>query len=146
MSFSACEALDYSSLPFCIEGSDETTVGVIERLARQVSSHVYRLSAEQRRHAHLTAVIANNFGNALLAEVQRLSAQWDIPFEMLQPIILQTAQCVGHGDLWQRQTGPAARGDEGTLKRQRELLAEEPELKVLYDTFSHLIAQQTAKR
>lgn len=144
ISFSTNQTLDYAALPFCVEGSDDVAVDAIERLAQQVSPHVYRLSARQRRHAHLMAVMANNFGNALLAEVQRLSSQWDIPFELLQPIILQTAQCVGQGDLWQRQTGPAARCDEGTMQRHRALLEQEPALLELYDLFSRLIAEKRA--
>ena len=144
MSFVRQEPMDYSTLPYCIEGSDMDTTDAIEQLVRQVGDHVYRLDTRQRRHAHLSAVIANNFGNALLAEVQQLSAQWDIPFEVLQPIILQTAQRAGSGNLWQQQTGPAARHDQSTLDTHRTMLQEQPEMLELYNLFTKLIASKTA--
>ena len=146
MSFVRQEPMDYAALPYCIEGSDTATTDAIEQLVRQVGGHIYRLDTQQRRHAHLSAVIANNFGNALLAEVQQLSAQWGIPFEVLQPIILQTAQRAGSGNLWQQQTGPAARHDQSTIDTHRTMLQGQPEMLELYDMFTQLIAGKTATR
>ena len=144
ISFVRQEKLDYALLPYCIEGSDEATTAALDQLVGAVGKHLYHLDTEQRRRAHLSAVIASNFGNALLAEVQQMTTQWDIPFELLQPIILQTARRAGSGDLWQRQTGPAARRDNSTLDTHRTMLQEQPEMRELYDLFTRLIMQNTA--
>ncbi len=141
ISFVRQEAMDYATLPYCIEGSDAATTAALEQLVGAVGTHIYQLDTAQRRHAHLSAVIANNFGNALLAEVQRLTTQWNIPFELLQPIIMQTALRAGTGDLWQRQTGPAARHDHSTLDTHRAMLQGQPEMLELYDLFTRLIMQ-----
>lgn len=143
MSFVRQETMNYAAIPFCVEGSDEATAASVEALARRVSPLVYRLDARQRCWAHLAAVLANNFGNALFAEVQRLSRLHHFPYELLQPIILQTAQRSGRDNLWTCQTGPAIRRDRATLQAHRNLLSGDVQLLELYDFFTRLIAERT---
>lgn len=143
ISFTRDEKLDYTLLPYCIEGSDETTTIAIEQIVKHIGTNIYRVGTAQRRYVHLSAAIANNFGNALLAEVQHLAIKWNIPFEILQPIILQTAKKAGSRNLWQQQTGPAVRRDTSTLDAHRTMLQDQPELLELYNAFTRLIMQKT---
>lgn len=146
--------MDYSSLPFCIEGATPAVEEEIAALARLVSPHVYSTTLEQRQWLHLAAVFSSNFTCALYAVAQRLCQEQGVPFETLYPLILATAQKARQGDLRYQLTGPAARGDQRTLDIHRRLLAgdrgnspvvesqESPtDLLSLYDRLTALIQQ-----
>jgi hypothetical protein len=44
------------------------------------------------------------------------------------------------------QTGPARRGDYNTMKKHLEILREDPQWKLLYQTMSDIILQQNEHR
>ncbi|MBR1766007.1 MAG: DUF2520 domain-containing protein [Bacteroidales bacterium] len=132
-------AMDYSRLPLCIEGSDTDTEATIESLFSSVTPHIHRLNFEQRRWAHLSAVLVNNFGNALNALAQDLSTAHGIDFAMLRTLADTTVRKMDFGPLWPQQTGPARRNDTKTLAAQRRLLADNPQLLQLYDLMTDII-------
>ena len=134
-------AMDYRSLPLCVEGSSERVAEEIETLMRSFSDKVYRLGFEQRRWAHLAAVMVSNFGNAINAQAQRIMETHGLDFAMLRPLAEQTLRKWDYGDLRAQQTGPAVRRDEKTIGAQRRLLRDQPELLKLYDTLTELIQQ-----
>ncbi len=133
--------MDYTQLPFCVEGNDNHSTQTITHLAQSVSSNVYSLNSVQREWAHLAAVMVNNFGNALNASAQQLMSKHEIPFELLLPIIDETARKAHLGDLQQQQTGPAIRHDQKTLEAHRKQLEAEPQLLELYNLMTRLIQQ-----
>lgn len=158
--------MDYAALPFCIEGSSPQVEQKIEDLARSVSPHVYHLTSEQRQYLHLAAVMTNNFGNALNAMAQDLLRPQGVPFEILQAIIRTTAyKAIEAGEkdaalsnnsegsdntedsawqnsLWRQQTGPAARKDEKTIMRHRQMLLNDNDALELYEMMTHLIQER----
>lgn len=142
-SFIKGATMDYASLPICIEGNDAGTEEAISTWVGSISTHIHRLNGEQRQWAHLGAVMANNFGNALNATAETLLKEHRIPFEILHPIIELTYRKALKGNLWEQQTGPAVRDDERTLKAHRNLLQDEPKLKELYDLMTEIIQDGT---
>jgi hypothetical protein len=60
-------------------------------------------------------------------------------FEMLRPLILETAQKVQTHLPAEVQTGPAIRNDENTMAAHLEMLNNEPDLKVIYSLISQEI-------
>ena len=132
-------ALDYSRLPLCIEGSDPDVEANIEALFSTISNHIYHLDFEQRRWAHLAAVMVNNFGNAINALAQDLSGKHGIDFSMLRPLAEMTVKKMDYGPLWAQQTGPARRHDQKTIDAQRRLLANDPKMLQLYDMMTEII-------
>lgn len=135
-------ALEYSSLPFCIEGCDPQTEQDIELLVSQVSTHIYHTNREQRQCLHLSAVFVNNFTNALFGVAQDICQQHNIPFETLYTLIDTTAQRVKWGDVRFQMTGPAIRHDQKTLDAHRRLLEGSPEYLDLYDSLTKLIQEK----
>lgn len=133
--------MDYTQLPFCVEGNDNHSTQSIMNLAQSVSPNVYSLNSVQRKWAHLSAVMVNNFGNALNASAQQLMSKHEIPFELLLPIIDETARKAHLGNLRQQQTGPAIRHDKKTLDAHRKQLETEPQLLELYNLMTRLIQQ-----
>ena len=135
-------AMDYSRLPLCIEGSSPAVEHDIEALFAPVSNHIHRLDFEQRRWAHLAAVMVNNFGNAINALAQETLEQHGIDFSILRPLAEGTVRKMDYGPLWPQQTGPARRHDQKTLDAQRRLLADNPKLLQLYDLLTEIIQEK----
>lgn len=136
-------AMDYSTLPFCIEGSSAEVEERIRQILTPVSQHIFSVDTEQRKWLHLAAVITNNFGNAINALAQDIVQGHNIPFEILHPLIEMTAEKLKHGGLWQQQTGPARRQDQKTIDNQRSLLADNPQMLKLYDLMTEIIQGKT---
>ena len=112
-----------------------------------VSTRLFHVDTKQRQWLHLAAVMTNNFGNAVNALAQDILTAHDIPFEILHPLISMTADKIKlGGPLWQHQTGPARRQDQKTIDNQRRLIANDEKLLQLYDLFTELIQDHTAKK
>jgi len=130
--FSKNKEIDFSTVPLCIEGTDEEITLQLVQLAQTISNRVYRVDSGQRKILHLAAVFACNFPNYLYGVAQQLLAQHKMNFEMLRPLILETAQKVQDHVPAEVQTGPAARNDESTMAAHLQMLADEPALKTIY--------------
>ena len=132
-------AMDYRHLPICIEGCNDAVTEEIEELVSSFSDCVYRLDYDQRRWAHLAAVMVSNFGNAINAVAQGIMQEQGLDFEMLRPLAEQTLRKWDYGDLRAQQTGPAARRDTKTINAQRRLLLDKPQLLELYNIMTDII-------
>jgi predicted short-subunit dehydrogenase-like oxidoreductase (DUF2520 family) len=130
---------DFLTVPLCIEGANEAITRNLEQLAQTVSNNVYRVNSAQRKILHLAAVFACNFPNYLYGIAQQLLAKNAIDFELLRPLILETAQKVQDHLPAEVQTGPAIRNDEHTMAAHLQMLAEEPSLKAIYQLLSQEI-------
>jgi predicted short-subunit dehydrogenase-like oxidoreductase (DUF2520 family) len=145
--FSKTKEVDFRQVPLCIEGSDETVTKQLEELARTISNNVYRVSSAQRKILHLAAVFACNFPNYLYDVARQLLEKHEMGFDLLKPLILETAQKVQTNLPADVQTGPAVRGDDATMSAHLQLLADEPQLKMLYELLSQgIITNKKAER
>jgi predicted short-subunit dehydrogenase-like oxidoreductase (DUF2520 family) len=94
----------------------------LEELARSISNNVYRVSSAQRKVLHLAAVFACNFTNHLYSGKGSLLKEQNMNFDMLRPLILETADKIkGHSPA-NVQTGPAVRKDEQTMQAHLQML------------------------
>jgi predicted short-subunit dehydrogenase-like oxidoreductase (DUF2520 family) len=137
--FSKIKEVAFNQVPLCIEGSDEQVTDLIEQLARTISRNVYRVDSAQRKILHLAAVFACNFPNALYAIAQGLLAEHQLDFNLLRPLIMETAQKVQESFPADVQTGPAVRGDEKTMNDHMQLLNNQPVLQQVYQLLSQRI-------
>jgi len=134
--FSKTRELNFNTVPLCIEGADDKITSTLNELAYTVSQNVYRVNSEQRKVLHLAAIFANNFPNYLYHVSQQLLAEKQLPFDLLRPLILETAEKVqGHLPA-DAQTGPAVRNDEKTMASHLEQLRENPDLQEIYKLLS----------
>jgi predicted short-subunit dehydrogenase-like oxidoreductase (DUF2520 family) len=141
-SFTNHQTQNLSQVPLCIEANDERSLRKIEDLARAISSQVHELNSEKRRWVHLTAVLVNNFPNALYALAENLLSSQQIPFEWLHPIIQQTTQRLSLASPILMQTGPAVRNDSETLATHQEMLAQNAQALEIYQILTQLIINQ----
>jgi predicted short-subunit dehydrogenase-like oxidoreductase (DUF2520 family) len=131
--FSHNRRIDFRKVPVCIEGNSRTAEQALTLLAGKLAQNVYSLSSDKRRLLHLGAVFASNFTNFLYAMTEEFLLAHEIPFNLLEPLILQTSRNVMHGNLMQYQTGPAMRGDAKVLEKHREMLSSHPDYLEIYD-------------
>jgi predicted short-subunit dehydrogenase-like oxidoreductase (DUF2520 family) len=137
--FSKTKEVNFKTVPLCIEGADEHITGLLEQLAQTVSNIVYRVDSEKRKILHLAAVFACNFPNYLYFAAGQLLQQHGLDFNLLRPLILETAEKVQEHLPAGVQTGPAIRKDEKTMEAHLQLLTVNPELQHLYAMLSQLI-------
>ena len=137
--FSKQREVDFSIIPCFIEANDEFAQKQIEGLAGQISHRVYQLSSEDRKYLHLSAVFACNFANHCYAASQELLQQHGIPFDVMLPLIDETAAKVHGMTPKEAQTGPAVRYDENVIGKQIQLLENQPYFQKIYDCMSKSI-------
>lgn len=130
--FSLERALNWEVLPIYIEGATATSVSELKHLAQTLSSKVYHASSADRGHLHLSAVLACNFINHLLALAEEHLAEQGLDPKAIYPLVRETlAKAEAHSPRTV-QTGPAVRQDEETIQRHLGLLADKPQLAALY--------------
>lgn len=137
--FSKQREVDFSIIPCFVEANDEFAQKQIEGLAREISGRVYQLSSEDRKYLHLSAVFACNFANHCYAISQELLEEHGIPFDVMLPLISETAAKVHEMMPKDAQTGPAVRYDENVIGKQSKLLENHPHFKKVYDSMSKSI-------
>jgi predicted short-subunit dehydrogenase-like oxidoreductase (DUF2520 family) len=134
--FSKTKEVDFKTVPLCIEGATELITKQLTELAHTITENVYRINSAERKTLHLAAVFACNFPNYLYDVARQLLAEDGLPFDLLRPLILETAQKVQDQLPTDVQTGPAIRDDEKTMAAHLEKLHEKPQLQQLYQLLS----------
>lgn len=137
-SFSKDKELDFSSIPFCIEANHQEDFQLLEKIAVSFSERVYKISSEQRKAIHLAAVFVNNFSNHMFTMGEDICKEYQVPFEILKPLILETAHKIMHLSPFEAQTGPASRGDQNTINQHLEMLTD-PTKKEIYQLITKSI-------
>lgn len=137
--FSKAVPIGFSAVPIALEASDEATYARLEALAGSLSNRVFRCDSTQRLSLHVAAVFACNFVNHLYGVGGAILRQHGLDFDLLRPLILETAAKVEAHRPEDVQTGPAVRNDVKTMHRHLALLADHPDLAQLYTTLSDRI-------
>ncbi|MBR1401566.1 MAG: DUF2520 domain-containing protein [Prevotella sp.] len=143
--FSKEKAVNFSEIPCFVEANDEQARQTVRQLAESISSSVYELSSADRRYLHLAAVFACNFTNHCYALSADILSKHGVPFEVMLPLIDETASKVHVLSPMDAQTGPAVRYDEQIIKAQAELLNDDPPVKELYELMSRSINRKMKK-
>ena len=123
---------NWKNIPLCLDASNTTTRIRLRQLARALGGPTTELDSRQRAIIHLAAVFANNFANAQFIMAKKLLDEEGLDFNILKPLILQTAQGIFQSSPDTIQTGPARRGDGAVIERQLKMLKNEPEIKAAY--------------
>jgi predicted short-subunit dehydrogenase-like oxidoreductase (DUF2520 family) len=141
--FSKNKQVDFKTIPVFIEASSPEVESTLFKIAHAVSEQVYKTNSEQRLKLHVSAVFACNFVNHLYQIASEVVKSADLPFEVLKPLILETAQKVMQLSPEEAQTGPAKRNDRGVINKHLDVLGDEqPSLKKLYQDLSDMILNQ----
>lgn len=131
-SFSANHEVSWRWIPLIITAPDEDIWELLDTIAGQISSSVYRMTEDQKSNLHVAAVFANNFSNHMLTLAESICNEHQLPFDILKPLILETFSKAILSGPRDSQTGPAVRGDEKTILKHLGLLDNHPELRNVY--------------
>jgi len=115
--FSANRKINFKEIPICIETENEEDYKLLNELASAISDKVIQVDSGQRKALHLAAVFANNFTNHMYHTAHEICIQNDVSFELLLPLIKETAAKIQDLSPLDAQTGPARRNDTGTLEK-----------------------------
>lgn len=137
--FSKRREVDFNTVPFFIEASACEELKLLHELASALSPKVYEATSRQRQYLHIAAVFACNFANHMYALSANVLEKHGIPFEVMLPLIDETARKVHHLLPAEAQTGPAIRYDENVINKHLDMLADEPSVQELYEKISKSI-------
>ncbi len=126
----------FPEFPLLIDAEDPADLPVIEAFARTLARQVQQADDEQRLKLHAAAVVINNFSNYLYTLAADFCRHEGVDFRLLLPLIRETAGRLEHYAPADVQTGPAIRGDAGTIATHLELLSNYKDLSELYRLFS----------
>lgn len=109
--FTVGKKVDFKTIPLCIEAEHKKNVLLLETLAKSISENIYKINSEQRKALHIAAVFVNNFVNHLYQKGEEICKENKVSFDILKPLIVETARKVVELSPINSQTGPAKRND-----------------------------------
>lgn len=121
------------ALPDPVTGADRlrgawfATAGdpIVERLVAALGGRSFPVADEDRASYHAAAVVASNHLVALLGQAERITAIAGVPFDAILDLAegsLANVRALGPSAAL---TGPAARGDEDTIRRHLAALGDD---------------------
>lgn len=130
--FSKEKEVNISDVPFCIEANNSDTEKALLLLGKSLSKNVQLINSQQREQIHLAAVFACNFSNYMYTVAETILSKNDINFDILKPLIIETAQKIADKSPKQMQTGPAIRNDEAIINKHIKMLESSEDYQELY--------------
>jgi predicted short-subunit dehydrogenase-like oxidoreductase (DUF2520 family) len=121
-SFSKNKPVDFTSIPIIIEAEQVKDTFFLTNFAKLFTPNVLNINSQQRLSLHVSAVFANNFVNLMYQKAYQLCLENNINFEILLPLIQETALKVKTVNPAEAQTGPAKRKDLKTIVLHQEFL------------------------
>jgi predicted short-subunit dehydrogenase-like oxidoreductase (DUF2520 family) len=120
-----------------VAGSTGRALAAARSLAETLQMRPFEVADADRAAYHAAAAIASNFLTTLEAAAERLAATAGVPREALVPLVEASVANWAAVGGERALTGPIARGDEATVARHREAIAERaPDLLALFDALA----------
>ena len=113
--FTKGEDIDFLNIPICIEASSAENEKMLVLLAESISENVNLINSKQRKALHIAAVFVNNFVNHLYTIGEDICDTNQVSFDILKPLIQETANKIVNLSPTKCQTGPAKRNDKKVI-------------------------------
>lgn len=143
--FSKTAEIDFANVPICIEALESPDYHILKNLAISIGSPTKKVNTDQRNVLHVAAVFVNNFTNQLYRVAHEITESEGAEFDLLKPLILETAKKVQDLSPYMAQTGPAKRNDKKTLKKHLKLL-QDPHHKDIYNLLTSSIQRTHGRK
>ncbi len=124
--------IDFSEIPLCIEANNRKSENKLLVLAKSLSKKAEVINSDKRKILHLAAVFTCNFTNHMYGIGSELLKSKKINFELLHPLINETAKKANEMNPIDAQTGPAARNDKKIIDMHLKMLKDYPEFEKIY--------------
>jgi predicted short-subunit dehydrogenase-like oxidoreductase (DUF2520 family) len=120
-----------------VAGSSERAVHAARVIAARLGMRPVVIADEDRVAYHAAAAMASNFLTTIEGAAERLGATAGLDRALLVPLVRESVEKWAELGAARALTGPIARGDEATVQRHREAIAERtPDLLPLYDALA----------
>ena len=136
--FSKNREVNFNCIPICVEARDARDIKLLTNLGKSLSIKVVEVNSEERSKLHLAAVFVNNFTNQMFRIAHEITESYGAEFDILKPLIKETARKLDELSPFLAQTGPAKRNDKKTIKKHLKLL-EDKHHKDVYELFTKSI-------
>ena len=123
--FSKNKQVNFKEIPICLEAENHADYDLLKKVADLISEKVYKIDSVQRKALHISAVFVCNFVNHMYKIANDICLENNIPFEILLPLISETADKIETLLPVDAQTGPAERGDIETINAHLQFLSDE---------------------
>ena len=123
--FTKNKKVDFKSTPICLESESKYDLDLLQKDAGSISGQTFEISSEQRKSLHISAVFVNNFVNHLYKIGYDICTENKVPFDILKPLIRETADKILTLSPNEAQTGPAKRNDSQTIQRHLDFLSDD---------------------
>lgn len=133
--------INTNAIPICIEANSKTNQELLSDLAHLFTENVRIVDSEKRKILHLAAVFACNYTNHLYSIAEDILKNAEIPFNLLHPLIKETAEKAIETGPFEAQTGPARRNDLKVIQSHKKLLTNK-EQKNIYSLLSKSIIKK----
>ena len=143
--FSKKREIDFSEIPVFIEANSAKNQKLLFEIASQISDSVSVINSDERKRLHISAVFACNFVNHFYNIAADILKSKDISFDVLKPLILETAKKVMEMEPEKAQTGPAIRLDENIINAHLHELKDFGDYQELYRSISKSIFEHYNK-
>lgn len=139
--FSKTRKVEFWDIPICIEANHPSNLLKLEILASAISNTVRQINSEERKTLHLAAVFANNFVNHFYTLSAEILQDKKLKFDLLKPLIHETAAKIATMQPAEAQTGPARRNDQTIIQEHLKMLHDKPEFRKIYSFVTESIVQ-----
>lgn len=139
--FSKSRKVDFSDIPICIEANHPSNLMKLEELGKRLSETVSQINSDERKTLHLAAVFTNNFVNHFYSIGADILHDKKLDFELLKPLIRETAAKIETLHPVEAQTGPAKRNDQTIIGQHLKMLQDKPEYQKIYSFVTESIFQ-----
>jgi len=142
--FSKNRLVNFSTIPICIEANNIENTTLLEAFSGIISNDVKKINSFQRKKIHLAAVFACNFTNYMYDVAQEILKAENVSFDILKPLIIETAKKILTQNPFDAQTGPARRNDNLIVNEHLKMLIDE-KYNILYKILSENISEKYNK-
>lgn len=140
--FSKDVVLNYSDIPFFLEGSNQCVLSELMKTAALISDNVTVADSDTRRDLHIASVLSCNFVNHLWTLAHDYLESKGLSFNLMLPLIKETVSKLSRVLPPDAQTGPAVRCDYKTISIHLDALSDNERLSELYKLMSESIVER----
>jgi predicted short-subunit dehydrogenase-like oxidoreductase (DUF2520 family) len=123
--FSKSKSINFKVIPICLEAENNQDYKTLEIVAQSISDVHFKVNSVQRKALHVAAVFVSNFVNHLYQIGNDICSENQLDFDILKPLIKETANKIMTLSPTEAQTGPAQRQDTQTINAHLSFLTDE---------------------
>ncbi|MDH6306570.1 putative short-subunit dehydrogenase-like oxidoreductase (DUF2520 family) [Parabacteroides sp. PF5-5] len=127
--------------PIFLEVNNPEDMKMLKKVAIALSGNAQELDSEKRKMLHLAAVFACNFTNHMYALAAKLLEEQSLSYELILPLIIETADKISEIPPSEAQTGPAVRFEKEIMDKQIAMLSD-PGMQTIYRLISQNIYKE----